>query len=211
MSHLRFSVSLLLFLVLFAASILAQKASPDMSVAGLRLGDRDSGKAFLSEYQPRMSDGGAAYYFYNSRADTVMKVTATSADDRFFVTEIEVFAVDEKYRNRHFQLDKIARFITESGIFIGWHQSGRGIAATLIIGVPYPLGVNSIGQKEVTSRFGEPQERKKTRDDETLDYRLASIAVPNADGRSWGYTSHFEFHKHDLERFSIKLVNFVTP
>ena len=215
MSHPRFTVlsCTILFVLSLVIGVSAQErtASPDMSVAGLKLGDRESGKAFLSEYQPRMADGGPAYYFYNKNADTVMKVTVASDDDRFFVTGIEVFAVDEKYRSRHFQLDKIGHFITESGIFIGWKQSGKGIAATLIIGVPYPLGVNSIGQKEVVARFGEPQERKKTGDDETLDYRLASIVVPNAGGRSWGYTSHFEFHKHDLQRFSIKLVNFVTP
>ena len=161
-----------------------------MSVAGLRLGDRESAKAMLSEYQPsRMTDDSPAYSFYNKNADTVMKVTA-SPEDRFFITGIEVYAVDESYRTRHFQMENVAHFATESGVFIGWTQSGKGIAATLIIGVPYPLGVNSIGTKEIVKRYGEPTTRTrngKIRDSSTALRRQScqtltrqNIVMPHA-------------------------------
>lgn len=191
--------ALLFFLIaLLSAIALAQNKPMDQSVAGLRLGDRGSGKAFLSDFSPRMTEGPQPrYYFYNKNADTVMKVTAASAEDRYFITDIEVYAVDNTYRSRHYQLEKIAHFTTESGIFIGWKQSGKGIAATLIIGVPYPLGVSSVEPKTVITRFGEPTSRNKDKKAETLDYRR--------DTASGVQTAHYEFRKGRLERFSIGL------
>lgn len=182
-----------------------------MTVAGIRLGDRESGRAVLAEYQPRMTDSGPAYFFYNKNADSVMKVLAASAEDRFFATEIEVYAVDESYRTRHFQMEKVSRFSTESGVFVGWHQTGKGIAATLIIGSPYPVGVNSIGVKDIIRRYGEPTSRGKDGKIETLDYRLPTAHFSAGDAGNYGYGAHFEFRKDNLRRFSIKLVPRLTP
>lgn len=199
-------ISLALLLVSAVCSL-----AQDMSVAGLSLGDRESGKAVLAEYLPRTTESGPAYFFYNKNADTVMKVIAASPDDRFFVTEIEVYAVDESYRSRHFQMEKVARFATESGVFIGWHQSGKGIAATLIIGSPYPLGINSISTKDIIRRYGEPTARTKDGKVEALEYRLPATKLAAESAARYEYGASFEFRKGDLRRFSIRLIPRPTP
>lgn len=209
MTHLRLAVAL--FVACFCTCLTAAAQSRlDMTVAGLKLGDRGSGRALLSEYNARMVDGMATYYFYNKNGDTVMKVTALSPEDRFFVTSIEVYAVDQKYRSRHYQLDKIARFTTESGIFIGWYQTKKGITATLMMGVPYPLGVTSIEPKTVIGRYGEPTIRRKEGSFEILDYRAADAPLSGDEPGKYVLAAHFEFHD-GLQRFSITLVHNAIP
>jgi hypothetical protein len=208
MNYLRRAIFLF---IIFGAAVcgLAQQrvAGPDLSVAGVKLGDRISGKAFLGKFQPRTSEGGTpSYYFYNKNANTVMKITAASFDDPYFVTGIEVFWVDKTYTNRHFYLDKIENFETESGVFIGSRQSGRGIAATLIIGSPMPLGVNHVSPKDILRRKGVPTSQSRNGKKETLDYHIESIDVNTQDALKFGYAAQYQFERGWLQRFSIKLL-----
>lgn len=208
------SISLKLFAASFAAlftifAITAVKAqekprsAPEMSVAGLKLGDRESGKAFLELYQPRTDeDGLPRYYFYNGQGTTVMKVTAASVEDPYFVTEIEVFGVGESYQKRHYFLKKMPHFVTESGIFIGFRQSGKGLALALIVGVPNVGRSNIIGPKDVIRRKGEPDDRVVNDKEETFDYRFDSLAVA---GTNYKYSAFYRFYKRELKRFVFKL------
>ena len=203
------AVSLFLALAAITNSIVAQErttAPANLSVAGVKLGDRESAKAFLAAYQPRTSDGVPTYYFYNKYATSVMKLTAASFEDPYFVTGIEVFAVGKDYQDRHFYLNKIGYFETESGVFIGSRQSGRGMAASLIIGIPYPLGVNSVNPKDIVRKNGEPSARNKTGNVESLDYRVDTINLDGENASKFGYAAHFEFQKRRLQRYSITLL-----
>jgi hypothetical protein len=206
---LKIAVALFLTFSIKTIGILAQgppTTPANLTVAGVKLGDRNSAKAFLAGYQPRTSDGFPTYYFYNKYATSVMKLTASSFEDPYFVTKIEVFAVGKDYKDRHFYLDNIGYFETESGIYIGSRQSGRGMAASLIIGIPYPLGVNSINPKDIVRKNGEPSERSKSGDAELLDYRLDTINLNGENVAKFGYAARFEFHKRKLQRYSIMLV-----
>jgi hypothetical protein len=191
-----------------AAYVDAQRPAmaPDLTVSGMRLGDRVSGKAFLENFQPRTDGGRPTYYFYDKYAATVMKVTAASFDDPYFVTEVEVFAVDESYRNRHFYLDKVGFFETESGIFIGTRQSARGIKMTMIFGSPIPLGMMSNGLKDILRKKGEPTERNKSGKDETMDYKIEAIDIGGESPTKYGYEARYEFNSRRLQRYSMKIL-----
>ena len=197
------------FFIAFGSTLLTVEAQdrpfiPDMSVAGVKLGDRTSAKAFLEGYQPRTDGGQPTYYFYNSHVTTVMKLTAASFDDPYFVTEIEVFNVGPEYQNRHFVLEKVGHFVTESGIFVGFRQSGRGLAVALIVGVPNIARDNMTGPKDVVNKKGEPNERVKNGAEDIFDYRLDSIGLP--DGKTnYGYSAHYRFYDKKLNRFSMKI------
>ncbi len=174
-----------------------------MSVAGLKLGDRVSGKAFLNLYQPRTDeDGLPKYYFYNGRGTTVMKVTAASVEDLYFVTEIEVFEVGDSYQKRHFFLKDIGHFVTESGIFIGFRQTGSGLALALIVGVPNVGRNNIIGPKDVIKRKGEPDKRAVNEKETTFDYHTDDVAASDA---KYKYTAFYRFYKKELTRFVLKI------
>ncbi|MBK6750193.1 MAG: hypothetical protein KA956_00380 [Pyrinomonadaceae bacterium] len=176
---------------------------PELSVAGLTLGDRDSGKKFLGIYQPRTDEGGLPkYYFYNGRGTTVMKVTAASVEDPYFVTEIEVFGVGESYQERHFFLKDIGHFVTESGIFIGFRQTGKGLALALIVGVPNVGRSNMIGPKDVIKRKGEP-DGQSVNDKETIfNYGGQSVKIGDVD---YKYSAYYRFYKRELKRFIFRI------
>ncbi len=189
-----------------------KRPAPDISVAGVKLGDRESAKAFLGEYQMRTDGGVPSYYFYNSRITSVLKLTAASFEDPYFVTEIEVYNVGKEYQQRHFVLDRIGTFATESGIFIGFRQKGKDLALAMIIGIPNVGRSNIIGPKDVVSRKGEPDERVKNGEEELFDYRVADFNLPNGDGKtSYRYSAHYRFYERKLNRFSIKIEPIKKP
>ncbi len=208
------SISLKLFAASFAAmftifAIIAvqaqerQHSTPEMGVAGLKLGDRESGKKFLRLYQPRTDqDGRPKYYFYNGRGTTVMKVTAASGEDPYFVTEIEVFDVGESYQERHYFLKDIGHFVTESGIFIGFRQTGKGLALALIVGVPNVGRSNIIGPKDVIRRKGEPDDQTVNDKEIIFNYSGLSVKIDDVD---YKYSAFYRFYKRELKRFIFKI------
>lgn len=199
------AVAAVVALTAFAAAQAQDKprSDPEMSVAGLRLGDRQSGKAFLELYQPRTDeDGLPKYYFYNGQGTTVMKITAASVEDPYFVTEIEVFGVGESYQKRHYFLKKTPHFVTESGIFVGFRQNGKSLALALIVGVPNVGRSNIIGPKDVIRRKGEP-DNQTVNDNETIfDYRGQFVKIGD---NSVKYSALYRFYKRELKRFVFRI------
>lgn len=192
-----------LLMVLVVSSSFAQKKdSPEMSVAGITLGDRESAKKFLDGYQPRTDEGTCSYYFYSSRATTVMKLSAASCEDKHMITAIEVFGVDDTYTKRHFVADKLGHFVTESGLFIGFRQTGGGLALALIVGVPNIARNNMIGPKDVVKIKGEPAERTKEGKVETIRYKIDGVSV---DSKPYDYASRFEFYGKEMTRFELRI------
>ena len=180
-----------------------KRSTPEMSVAGLKLADRESGKAFLGLYQPRTEeDGRPKYYFYNGQGTTVMKVTALSVEDPFFATEIEVFWVNDSYQKTHYFLKSTPHFVTESGIFIGFRQHGGSLALALIVGVPNVGRSNIIGPKDVIKRKGEPDKRAVNDKETTFDYHTDDVAVGDA---KYNYSAYYRFNRRELEQFIFRL------
>lgn len=192
----------LLMLLVVSSSFAQKKDSPEMSVAGVTLGDRESAKKFLDGYQPRTDEGSCSYYFYSSRGISVMKLTAASCEDKYMITAIEVFGVDDSYTKRHFVADKLGHFVTESGLFIGFRQTGSGLALALIVGVPNIARNNMIGPKDVVKIKGEPAERTKDGKVETIKYKIDGVSV---DGKPYDYASRFEFYGKEMTRFELRI------
>ncbi len=180
------------------------KAKPDMSVIGIELGNRAKAKEFLSQgYSPRQgADGRPTYYFYNEWGSQVMKLTAVSFDDPYFITEIEVYAVGKSYRERHYQADKIKFFETENNIFIGFKQSAMYfIAAVKNVG-----SRNTIGPKDVVEIIGEPNGRTKTDEkNEVITYEFSNVKLPS-ENSNVNYRASYEFYKKELKRFKIQII-----
>ena len=131
-----------------------------------------------------------------------MKLTAASFDDPYFLTEIEVFSVGEKYQERHFQAEDIKYFETENDIFIGFKQS----AMYFIAGVKNAGNRNEITPKDVVEIKGEPSKRADTeKNREVLNYDISDIKV-SSEKTEADYQANYEFYKKKLKRFSIKLV-----
>ena len=205
----RFAVLLslvVIFQISFVSFVKAQesKVKPDFSVIGIELGNREKAKAFLSQgYSPRKGeDGRPTYYFYNEWGSQVMKLTADSFEDQYFITEIEVFAVGQTYQERHFQAEKIKFFETESNIFIGFKQSAMYfIAAVKNVG-----SRNTIGPKDVVEIKGEPSERTKIDEKrEVITYNLTNITLPG-DNSNVDYQAEYEFYKKELKKFKLKII-----
>ena len=178
-------------------SALAQEKNtlPELSVAGIKLGDRDSAKAFLNGYSMRKQDDGRfAYFFYNEFGTQVMKLTATSAEEPYFITEIEVFTVGRSYQEQHYVAKDMGAFTTESGIFIGQKAS----VSSVMFGVP-----NRIGPKDIVKKKGEPSKQEKNGKDETIMYALPNIKLS---GGEFDYDARYEFSKNKLKKFSLKIV-----
>ncbi len=213
------SVAIFTFLIIAATGILGQSREktpgPDVSVAGVRLGDRDSAKKFLDGYQYRTDGGVPTYYFYNSHVTTVLKLTGASFEDPYFINEIEVYKVGQEYQAKHFVLEKMGHFLTESGIHVGFRQSGADIAFSLTVGIPGVVGDSITHAKYVIKKVGEPTSRAKVGEEETLDYRVDNFALPTGDeagrGQKYTYTAQYRFYKNKLNRFTMKIVPIVTP
>jgi hypothetical protein len=188
----------------FAAPAQEKTIAPDLSVAGVRLGNRASAKAFLEGFQPRIGDGARpTYYFYNRSATQVMKLTGASFDDRFLIVEIEVYKVGTSYKAPHFQTDKIGFFKTESDIFVGYKQS----TASAITGIPNVDGKDRTGPKTVAKKIGEPTRRATEGDRETLFYEIPEIEIADETGKTakFAYAAQYEFSDDKLKKFVLKI------
>ncbi|HEY8560270.1 MAG TPA: hypothetical protein VIL74_07825 [Pyrinomonadaceae bacterium] len=182
----------------------AKTISPDLSVVGVRLGDRAGAQAFLKGFQPRIgANGRPEYCFYNKAATQVLKLTGASFDDPFFITEIEVYKVGRDYRNGHFQADKISYFKTEKEIFVGYRQS----TASAITGIPNVDGKDNTGPKAVVKKIGEPTSRTSAGENEVLNYELPEIVLPVENGATakFGYAAQYEFKDGKLKKFVLKI------
>jgi hypothetical protein len=190
----------------FNARAQENKLKPELTVAGVILGNRPSAKTFLTGYSPRQTeDKRVAYFFYNKYGTQVMKLVAASAEDPFYITEIEVFAVGRSYQTQHNVQEKIGFFETESKIFIGYQQS----VASMIIGLPGVTRNDQIGPKDVIKKKGAPTEQTKTGDDETIIYNLPGIDLPDEKDLSktvrYDYEARYEFSKNKLKKFNLKI------
>lgn len=194
-------------LAAFGVTALAQEAktiNPDVSVVGLKLGERAAAKTFLDGFQPRQTaDGRPVYYFYNKNADQVLKLTAASFEDKYLLTEIEVYQVDATYRMPHFQAEKISFFKTEKDIFVGYKQS----KASAITGIPNVDGKDMSGPKTIIRKIGEPTERVENGKQLTLVYKLPGLSLADEAGKTgrFVYTARYEFYDNRLQRFILKI------
>jgi len=200
-----FYVVLCCVLIISAASSASSQAAPEepeLSVAGLRLGDEESAKTILQSYSPRYDNelNQPKYFFYNGYGNQVMSVTAHSKERPFLVVGIEVFAVGEAYQKKHFQMKETNSFMSESGFFIG----ARPSAASLIFAIP-----NVTGPKEVMKKKGLPQADETADKVRTLRYQLVAVKELEAQKSKLkninfgAYTAEYRFYKNKLSRFSI--------
>jgi hypothetical protein len=197
-------IAFLQFLQVFPAQA-QEAAKPELSVAGVKLGDRMAAKAFLSGYQPRRGeDGRPNYFFYNKFGTQVMRLAAASDEEPYFITEIEVFAVGKSYQTKNFVADQIGFFETESKIFIGEQQS----ATSLIFGVPY-----RIGAKDLVKKKGAPTEQAKTDDRETITYNIPAVELTDEAGKTTrcDYFARYEFYKKRLRKFTLRITAAEKP
>lgn len=203
--RLRNLTSLFFFLFFFVSTMSAQNSAPEMSVAGLEIGNSVKNKAFLSTYSPRKDeDGRPNFYFYNKFGTQVMKLTAESFENPYFITEIEVFKVDESYQKKHFIAEKVGFFVTESGIFIGYRQS----TVSFLVGIPNVGREDMIGPKDVIKKKGIPFERVKSEKKEVIIYQIANVKLSEQSENIHDFTNYFaryEFYKNRLQRFSLKI------
>lgn len=205
-----------IFTALFLLSAIAafgqaKKNVVDLAVSDIRLGDRASAKKFLGDHQYGEENGAAVYYFYNSRVTSVLKLTAADMADPYFLTAIEVFAISDKYQGRHFVADDIGTFQTESGVFVGFRQSGKGIALAMIVGIPNISRDSIIGPKDMVGMKGEPDERVPEDNAERIVYRVEKVNVPDGAGRDFRYTGQYRFSGKRLRRFSMTIEPAARP
>ena len=174
----------------------AQEKKPDLSIAGVKLGDRVSAKAFLEGYSSRFGDDGRPIFlFYNKEGTEVLKFVSASAEDLYFITEIEIFSVGRSYQSRLYIAEKFDSFETENGIFLGLRQS----ATSVIFGVP-----NKIGPKDLIKKKGEPKARVKKDKREVLSYDFSSIELANEKNK-FNYSANYEFYKNTLKKITLKI------
>jgi hypothetical protein len=209
--YYRLALSLVMIALLqlpaaFNAQAQEKPAEPEFSVAGVKLGHRASAKAFLIQYLPTTGeDGRPAYYFYNKFGSQVMKLTAASFEDPYFITEIEVFSVGKSYQKGHHWAEKIGYFMTEKDIFIGYRQS----MTAAMIGIPNLARGSRIGPKDVVKKKGMPTERVKDGERETVTYSLSNVEIADEDAANktnrYDYYARYEFNENKLKRFTLKI------
>lgn len=197
--------AVLFFSLALTDTLIAQdkKSEPELSVAGIRLGDRASAKKFLESYSPGTGDEGQPEYsFWNKFGNQVMKVSALSFEDRYFITRIEVFYAPQSYMGRHYVLKDQGFFVTENGIFIGYRQS----ALAFITGIPNAAREDRIGPNDIVRKKGEPTSRTKQDKKEIIIYDLGKIDL-EIDGRnkSVKYSATYETNKNRLRRIVIEI------
>lgn len=197
-------VALVAALLLFTGTF-AQDTKPDTAIAGVELGDRESAKSLLKDYQPTFGDDGRPeYYFYNEFADQVVKFTARSWEDPQLITDIEVYAVTDKYRSPHFQLKEIGYFKTTNELFIGYKQSSMSLLSAFTIGVQDPGGKNRVREGRVQKLFGEPDETVEEEGRVTLVYRKSGLTTKDLEG-PLAYEAAYSFRKGKLKKMSISV------
>lgn len=193
------------FIFLFSVISIAQdnKSEPELSVAGIRLGDRESAKKFLGDYSPGYGDEGQPEYsFWNKFGNQVMKVSALSFEDPYFITKIEVFYAPQSYMGRHYVLKDQGFFVTENGIFIGYRQS----AVSMIAGIPNIGRNDRIGPNDIERKKGEPTSKTKEDKKEILIYDLGKIDLEIEDKKEEvNYIAQYETNKNKLRRFVFEI------
>jgi len=196
----------LVFGAVFYVNAQEKNGARDLSVVGIKLGNRASAKAFIGTFQARIAeDGRPIYFYYNKFANQVMKLTGASFEDRYFITEIEVYKVGKSYTAPHFQAEKIGYFKTENNIFIGYKQS----TASMITGIPNVDGKDTTGPKNVVKKLGEPTDRTENGEKETLIYKTPEIELTdeNTTGKmlKFSYSADYEFNGGKLKKFVLKI------
>jgi hypothetical protein len=199
-----FAAVFVLFFALSATVPSSAQTSADLSINGVKMGDRESARAFLTTFLPTTDDQGrTAYFFYNDLGTSVLKLTAASFDDPFMIVEIEVFTVGKSYSKAHFYLQKTKHFVTESNIFVGYKPS---LTATLI-GIPNLARESRIGPKDLVKKKGEPKTWATEGEREILSYESADLELPNEKGErvKFVYSARYEFRDKKLKRFVLSI------
>lgn len=185
----------------FIASINAQsvetstgrRPAPEMSIAGVKLNDEASGRAFLAGYSFRRNEANhPVYYFYDRYRTQVLAFTALSPERRFLITAAEIFRVGHTYMKTYYVLKDVP-FQTESGFFLG----DRPSAAASIFGVS-----NHVGVKKLIARKGTPDERAKSGKIETLRYAFSGS--PAGDVPAGAYRAEYVFSDGKLDKLRIE-------
>lgn len=199
-----FSIIVLCFVLIISASSSAfsQTSHPDLSIAGFRLGDEEAAKNVLQNYSPRYDNelGQPKYFFYNGYGNQVMSITAYSKERPFLVVAVEVFAVGESYQKKHYQLEDINSFTTESGFFIG----ARSSAKSVIFG-----GADFTGPKEIIKKKGKPEADENSGKVRTLRYKFSEVndlktqETKLKEINFGSYTAEYRFNNNKLSRFKI--------
>ena len=191
-------LSILLSLIFFATAVNAQisadaRPAPERSIAGVKLNDEASGRAFLAEYSFRRDEANRpVYYFYDQHGTQVLALTAASPERRFLIVAAEVFRVGRSYTKTYYVLKDVP-FVSESGFFLGDKPS----AGSLIFGLP-----NRTNPKKLIAKKGAPDERTKNGKIETLRYNFA--ASPAGDVPTGNYRAEYVFVGGKLDRFKIE-------
>lgn len=206
LSFLKISfVFVTLILNAFTFTVVAQDKTfdPELSVADIRLGDRESAKKFLGQYSPGTGDEGQPQYsFWNKFGNQVMRVSALSFDDPYFITRIEVFYAPQSYMGRHYVLKDQGFFVTENGIFIGYRQS----VVSMIAGIPNVGREDRIGPNDIVRKKGEPISRTKEDKKEILTYTYTEMDLKiNGKIEKVNYTAQYETNKNKLRKFILEI------
>lgn len=196
---LPFLVFIILFLGVFSVRAQETKIAPEMSVAGIRLNDEASAKAFLGNYSARRDQKTRpVYFFYNDEGTEVLKLTAFSEAKPFLLVAAEVFSVGESYQDRHYVLQDRSVFPTESGFYVGEHQSAK----SLLFAVREITRPGSLVKKK-----GKPSEDVKEEKKETITYNFDENAFSTTDEKMKiaNYTAVYEFRNKMLKRFKFEI------
>lgn len=194
--------SLTTFAVIATRSQTTQR-DPELCAAGFCIGENEETvKAKLQDYSPRYDNEmqQPKYFFYNEYGNQVMSITAYSKERPHLIVGIEVFAVDESYQKKHFQMKNTAAFTTESGFFIGLRPS----ATSMIFGVP-----NATKPKTVIKKKGKPEVDEKPNKVRILRYKSGEVKnseTPEANSNRVNfssYTAEYRFYKNNLRRLII--------
>ncbi len=193
----------ILILILVPAIGIAAQSTPELSVNGVKLGDRDSARTLLANSAPTTDEQGRpAYFFYNDFGDKVWRLTVKSFEDRFNVVEMEVFQTGKNYDKPHFYLRKVDTFKTESNIFVGKRVS----ATASILGEGLATDTR-IGPKDLIKKLGDPTSKTADGDRETLVYEINGLVMADEKGEKLkrDYRATYVFVKKRLWRFVLSI------
>lgn len=190
---------LLIGLCLISAAAQEAKIAPEMSVAGARLNDETSGKAFLGNFSAtRDEQNRPVYYFYNEFGTEVMKLTAFSEARPHLIIAAEVYRVGESYQKKHYVLRDKSSFMTESGFFVGERQTAKSLLFAI---------AEITDPKELVKKKGEPTEDVKEDKKQTITYKFDEKSFPASEGamKIAAYTAVYEFRGKRLRKFSLSV------
>ncbi len=200
----------LAFAANFSANAQTEQKSPELSIAGFKLGgDEKATEQLLKGFSPRFDNeaGQPKYFFYNGYGNQVMSITCLSKEHPYLVVGVEVFAVGESYQKKHYQLKDTNSFMTESGFFIGAKPS----VTSLMFAVP-----NVTKAKQIIKKKGVPMTDEKVDKVRTLAYRIDAVnQLENQEAKTEGinfgsYTAEYKFVKNKLRHITIS-VNTTAP